>query len=334
MRILNRTVALSLSSLLASVLAPSVAKAQAPQYPAPQPGYQQATPQPSAPGYPQQQAYPQQGYPQQQAYPQQGYPQQQQAYPQQGYPQQQEAYPQQGYPQQQQAYPQQGYPQQQEAYPQQGYPQQQQAYPQQGYAPPPAFPPPPAVEPQPAGPPATRRGLLFMPYLGFNSVLGDASDYYSTGLHLGALLGGHIGPFFSLNGELAIEFMNPNTAGLYSDAGYDQTEVFFDLTLSPLFHFGVPYVEFVVGPKIGSFAFYGSISDPSGYYSSSDYSGYGIVWGITAGAFFPIGRMAIGGLLGFTAHTFEGSSSCSDLYSGGCYIPDTKMITFSVALML
>jgi hypothetical protein len=318
MRILNRTVALSLSSLLASVLAPSVAKAQAPQYPAPQPGYQQATPQPSAPGYPQQQAYPQQGYPQQQAYPQQGYPQQQQAYPQQGYPQQQEAYPQQGYPQQQQAYPQQGYPQQQEAYPQQGYPQQQQAYPQQGYAPPPAFPPPPAVEPQPAGPPATRRGLLFMPYLGFNSVVGDGSDYYSTGLHVGALLGGHIGPFFSLNGELAIEYMNPS---------YDQTEVFFDLTLSPLFHFGVPYVEFVVGPKIGSFVFYGS----------SDYSGYGVVYGFTAGAFFPIGRIAIGGLLGFTAHTFEGSSSCSSdsYYYGDCYSsPDTKLITFSVALML
>ena len=313
MRILNRIVALSLSSLLACVLAPSVAKAQAPQYPAPQPGYQQAAPQPSAPGYPQQQAYPQQGY-----------------------PQQQEAYPQQGYPQQQQAYPQQGYPQQQEAYPQQGYPQQQ-AYPQQGYAPPPAFPPPPAVEPQPAGPPATRRGLLFMPYIGFSSVVGTGSEGYSTGLRLGALLGGHIGQFFSLNGELGIDIMNPNTGSYSYDTGYDVTEAFFDVTLSPLFHFGVPYVEFVVGPKIGSFAFVGSVSASSGYSGSMDYSGYGIVYGFTTGAFFPIGRMAIGGILSFTGHSFEGSS-CSYSDGGDCgiyYSPiDTKLISFSVALLL
>ena len=108
---------------------------------------------------------------------------------------------------------------------------------------------------------------------------------------------------------------------------YDQTEVFFDLTLSPLFHFGVPYVDFVVGPKIGSFAFYGA----------SDSSGYGVVYGFTAGAFFPIGRIAIGGLLSFTAHSFEGSSSCSSdsYYYDDCYTsPDTKLISFSVALML
>ena len=145
------------------------------------------------------------------------------------------------------------------------------------------------------------------------------------------MLGGHIGPFFSLNGELGIDFMNPNTGGYGS--GYDVTEAFFDFTLSPLFHFGVPYVEFVVGPKIGSFAWYQSISDSSGYYGSTDYSAYGVVWGFTAGAFFPIGRMAVGGILSFTDHSFEDySCSGSDYY---CSSPsDVKLISFSVALML
>jgi hypothetical protein len=156
-----------------------------------------------------------------------------------------------------------------------------------------------------------------MPYIGFSSVVGTGSEGYSTGLRLGALLGGHIGQFFSLNGELGIDIMNPNTGSYSYDTGYDVTEAFFDVTLSPLFHFGVPYVEFVVGPKIGSFAFVGSVSDSSGYSGSMDYSGYGIVYGFTTGAFFPIGRMAIGGILSFTGHSFEGSS-CSYSDGGDC----------------
>ena len=135
---------------LATILATGSALAQAPNTDAPQvinpytqpAGARSYTPPPAQGSSPQQPVYQQQsapGYPQQQAYPQQptqapqAYPQQQQAYPQQqsGYPQQQpQGYPQQsGYPQQQpQGYPQQsGYPQQApQAYPQQpGYPQQQ-----------------------------------------------------------------------------------------------------------------------------------------------------------------------------------------------------------------
>ncbi len=292
MRIFDRTVSLSLGSLLISFLAPSAVKAQTPQdqqyptqqyptqqypaqqYPAQQSGSQPAPPQPSAPpqAYPQQQAYPQPGYPQ--AYPQQpGYPQ---AYPQQpGYPQ---AYPQQpGYPQ---AYP-----------PQPGYPAQA--------APPPAYPPPPpAYQPQPEQPnpvPAYRRGLVFLPYLGINTVVGTGSDAYSTGFHLGGLLGGHIGPSFSLNGEMSIDVMNPNGSG---------SEVLVDFTFSPLFHFGFPYVEFVVGPKLGFFADAGSIGD-SYYGGTTDFNGFGVAYGFTAGAFFPLGRMAIGGLLNFTGHSFS-----------------------------
>ena len=196
---------------------------------------------------------------------------------------------------------------------------------------PPALAPQPGYHPSPPARPATRRGLLFLPYVGFSSLVGDGSDRYSTGLRLGAMLGGHIGPLFSLNGELGIDIMNPDTKG-YSD--HSVTEVFLDFTLSPFFHFGVPYVEFVLGPKIGLFAWLGSTTYSN---TSADFSGYGLVYGFTAGAFFPIGRMAIGGILSYTGRKFL-EDSCSISGGGHCYdyysTVDTQLISFSVALML
>jgi hypothetical protein len=258
MRMLDRTVALSVGILVAGVLAPGVAQAQAAQSP------------------PQQQANPQQGNPQ-------------------------------------------------EAAPQ----------------PTPAYPSPPATEPQDAPParPATRRGLLFLPYVGSGSLVGADSDRYSTGLRVGALLGGHMGSLISINGELSVDIMSPNT-GSYPDLklypGLKITERFFDLTLSPLVHFGVPHVEFVAGPKIGAFAWTVSTTYPA---ESADFSGFGLVYGLAAGAFFPIGRVAIGGIFSFTARKFlEDSCTIGGGGGGHCYdyysTVDTKLISFSIALML
>ena len=257
MRMLDRTVALSVGILVAGVLAPGVAQAQAPQSPPQQP----VPAQPSTP----------------------------------------------------------------EATPQ----------------PPPAYPPPPATEPQDAPParPATRRGLLFLPYVGSGSLVGADSDRYSTGLRMGALLGGHMGPLFSINGELSVDIMSPNTGG-YPDLrlypGLKITERFFDLTLSPLVHFGIPHVEFVAGPKIGAFAWTASTIYPA---VSADFTGYGLVYGFTAGAFFPIGRIAIGGILSFTGrHFLEDSCNINAGGGGHCYdyysTVDTKLVSFSVALIL
>ena len=140
MRMLDRTVALSVGVLVAGVLAPGVAQAEAPQHPPQQP----VPAQPSTP----------------------------------------------------------------EATPQ----------------PPPAYPPPPATEPQVAPParPATRRGLLFLPYVGSGSLVGADSDRYLTGLRMGALLGGHMGSLFSINGELSVDIMSPNTGG-YPTSGSTAT---------------------------------------------------------------------------------------------------------------
>jgi hypothetical protein len=296
---------MSLSLLLAGALAPLAAQAQqAPPYPA-QPGY----PQPQ-PGYQQPQGYPdQQGYQQPQQYQQpQPYPQQYQQ-PEQ-YPQQQPQY------QQPQQYPQQGYPQPQ-PYPQQGY---QQPYAQPGYAPQPAYAPPPAET-------GRRRGFLFMPYLGLNFPVGDTSDGLSTGFRLGGFMGGMAGPFLSLNGELTLDILNPKN----TPSGMSITALEFDFAFSPFFHLSLPMLEIVVGPKLGLFVYGETVSYSSGNYSDSSYSGSGAVLGLNSGAFIPIGRMAIGGLLSYTIRKF---ASCDSSSSTDCIsYPDEHYVSLTGAFI-
>jgi hypothetical protein len=246
------------------------------------------------PGYQQPQPYPQQGYQQPQPYPQQQY-QQPQPYPQQGYAPQ-------------------GNP------PPPGYyaPQPQPAYGQQ-----PAYPPPPAYASQPTEP-AFRRGFLWMPYLGVNIPTGSSSDWASTGLRLGGIFGFNVNPFLSLNGELTIDILNMNSAPGSSITG---AEV--DIAFSPLFHYDLPGLEFVVGPKLGFFG-YSATASESGY-SDVTYSGSGLAYGVNAGVFVPLGRIAIGGLLNYTGRHFSTSSACDTDY---CADTGTdKFFGFSVALM-
>jgi hypothetical protein len=291
MRALVRPFALSLSLLLAGALAPRMVQAQAdPNQPyQAQPGYQQ----------PQQPQQPQQ-YPQQPGYQQpQGYPDQQQGYPPPGYQQ-----PQPGYQQPPQQYPQQ-YPQQ--GYPQQGYPQQANPPPPGYYAPPPGYgqqpgyAPPPAYAPPPG--PAYRRGFLWMPYLGVNIPVGSTSDGYSTGLRLGGIFGFNVNQFLSLNGELTIDILNAD-----SPAGVSTSAAEVDFTFSPFFHFDIPGLEFVVGPKLGFFGF--SATQSQSGYSDVTASGSGLAYGVNAGVFIPLGRIAIGGLLNYTGRHFSESNSC------------------------
>lgn len=285
--------------LVAGSLAPRVASAQAApaqQYPA-QPAYQQ-------PAYPQQPGYAQPAYPQEPGYaqPPQAYPQPQQAYPQQSqpYPQQPQPAPQppQAYPQPQpQPYPQ--YPQAPQAYPPEY--QQPQPYPQPYpppatpppgyYAPPPAYTPPPVIRPR-------HRGLLLLPYLGFNSAVGDGSDAYSAGFRLGSLLGFFAGPFVSLNAELSIDILNPDT-----DSGASVSSTLANFSFSPLAHFGPPNVDFVIGPRFGFYGrSYTTTVSYSGVTQEAKYSDTGFAYGFNIGAFVSLGSVWLGGLLSLTTH--------------------------------
>jgi hypothetical protein len=62
---------------------------------------------------------------------------------------------------------------------------------------------------------------------------------------------------------------------------------------------------------------------------------FAIVYGFTAGAFVPVGRMALGGILSFAGHSFSGFH-CSNSSGWVCSSRpiDTKLISFSVAMML
>jgi hypothetical protein len=325
MRVLVRPMALSVGFLLTGLLATRATQAQTaqdPQYPQ-QPGYAPPQPEPQPqPGSPQPQPgyeQPQPGYQQPQPYPQQEY-QQPQQYPQQGYQQPQPyQYPQQNY-QQPQQYPQQGY-QQPQQYPQQ-YQQPQPYYapqpaPQPRYAPQPAYAPPRAEQP-------FRIGYLWLPYIGINMPLGDQSDYYSTGLRLGGLFGLNFNQLMSFNGELSIDILNPDTS-----SGTSMIDVLVDFSFSPLFHFGTPQVQFVVGPKLGYFAESISVSTD---YSDDSSSGNGWSYGFNAGVFLPLGRVAIGGLLNYTGHHYSTWCENSDCMrvSGG---DDFQILSISGALL-
>lgn len=345
MRVLVRPNGWSMALVLSGLLVPGVANAQAaPQgYPA-QPAYPQypqqyqqpAQPPAQPPQQPPQQApqyQPPSAYPQQPPAPQpyapaQGDPAQPQGYPPQyqqpqGYPQYQQpqGYPQ--YPAQPQGYPQ--YPQQPEGYPQ---PQPPQGYPPPGYYPPPASYP---AAPVASAPAPRHRGFMALPYLGLNFPVGDAGDGYSTGFRLGGLMGGYIGPHFSINGEMSIDILNIDTP-----SGYDATEVLVGLTLSPLFHFGPPRVDFVVGPRLGYFVDAASLSASGSSSSDLSYTITGLAYGLNAGAFFQVGRMWVGGLLTFTAHSAseicvdDGSGEeCGDVEGG----EDFKVLTLNGAIL-
>ena len=133
---------------------------------------------------------------------------------------------------------------------------------------------------------------------------------------------------------MTIDIMNPNSSSFNGDT----TEVYVDFAFSPLFHFGTPQVEFVVGPKLGFFAESATITNSSS--PDYQYSGTGLAYGLNAGVFIPLGRVAIGGLFNFTGHHYSSACTndnttnyvqqCGDVPSGNV---DTKILGFTGALL-
>ena len=275
----NRFGLFCLASLLGTTLMSGVAFAQAP----PPQGYPDPNAQPQQYPPPQQQQYQQQP----------GYPPPQPGYPPQEYQQQQPGYPPQqpGYPPPQQP----GYPQQQPGYP----PPQQPGYPPPGYAPPPGYGPPPGYAPPP--PPAYRRrraitGCSAWPISASIDSPGDTGQGVGPGLRLGGLLGVYVGPMFSLNGELSIDFLNLDSNLVSANV----TGVRASLSIAPLFHLpaGTGNMELVIGPKLGVWdeEFSDDNSD-----ATASVSGYLV--GLNAGAFARVGRTSLGGLFSFESAT-------------------------------
>jgi len=135
-----------------------------------------------------------------------------------------------------------------------------------------------------------------------------------TSLRLGGLFGFYVGPFVSLNGELSIDVLNLSSPGTGSSASGGLV----GFTFSPLFHFALPQVDFVVGPRLGWYDMPVTISYNDG--SPDDtYSESGFLYGLNAGAFFWVGRIAFGGLLSVSIHSPSSyclNDVCGDVPSG------------------
>jgi hypothetical protein len=158
----------------------------------------------------------------------------------------------------------------------------------------PPSPPPPVVnqgQGQAAPGPASPRpsGFVAIPYLGLNSLSGDGATGTSTGLRVGALLGGHVAEIFSFNGELTLDAVNRD-----APAGASASMYIVQLGISPLFHVDTPRVRFVAGPKVGVWGHTGSVS--SGGFSVDD-RGLGWTLGLNAGLFIPVKNTTSLGIL-------------------------------------
>ena len=152
--------------------------------------------------------------------------------------------------------------------------------------------------PAPAGAtPSHQRGIVFAPYLGFNLPMGSTLDNYSLGFRLGALLGWHVTPRISLNGECSMDLMDADTDGLWRPR-----ELYVDVALSPLVH--IRSSQIVVGPKVGWFS--NARSSPT-----LTWNGQGILVGLNAGLFIPVRKVKVGGLLSAAVREFT-SFSCED----------------------
>lgn len=200
----------------------------------------------------------------------------------------------------------------------------------------------PATAPPPTDPPPAtaatdeptrdrERGLVLVPCFGMNVPLGKLADGYAQGFHLGALAGWHLAPRFSLNGGLALDLMNAN-----SDSSiFDPHEYYVDASVIPLLHFQSGLL--FIGPQIGWFVNRRSPSDRTDPYSRPasptlvKHWGQGVLLGVTAGAFAPVGRLALGLVAGagyrrFITADCDGSA-CTDR------LADVARLDISLAAM-
>jgi hypothetical protein len=159
--------------------------------------------------------------------------------------------------------------------------------------------------------------------------VGDSGDGLDPGFRIGAILGGRVLPELSLNGEIAIDVMNPS----HVQSGVDVSIVMVDFVFSPLFHFGNDHVEGFVGPRIGGFLMEGSSSYQS---RSMEGSASGIAYGLNVGFAINAGKVALGAIFSYTGRhametctKFSGSSETCDTDTGD----DFKEVTAAGLVM-
>jgi hypothetical protein len=142
-----------------------------------------------------------------------------------------------------------------------------------------------------------RKGVLVLPNFGLVAPEGsDKSIQAKPGFRMGGMLGWHLSPRLSMNGEINLSVLRfeADTAN-----GDDEVGFLFDYALSPLYHIGARNLEVILGPKLGRFRY----SLPDARYGDAPLSrSTGWSYGLNFGILAPLQSMAIGGLVSFTSN--------------------------------
>jgi hypothetical protein len=184
---------------------------------------------------------------------------------------------------------------------------------------------PPRVD-APGEEPAFRRGVLLMPFLGAHLALGDTSKYFNLGYRVGGMAGWHASRSLSLNGELAFDRYYP----IDLENGSQVKASASDLAFSPLFHLALDRGVIVIGPKIGAYRFISSQGDWTT--PAKDGSRYGLVYGLTLGAFGGIGDRALGVLLGYNRRHVTGACATGQGWAKPCSNGASDLTSLFVAV--
>jgi hypothetical protein len=180
-----------------------------------------------------------------------------------------------------------------------------------------AAPPTTAPSVAPPTPPAPTSAAIerahrwvLIPYFGFNLPVASAAKNYSAGFRLGGLVGWHVTPRFSINGEFTLDLMD----GDADSSILRPHEHYLDFVLSPLLHFRSGRI--VIGPRLGWFTNNRSL----GYAGTlpEAHSGQGFVLGINAGGFAPVGTLQVGLLASASFRHFT-TVDCGAYGCGGDY---------------
>src|SRR5438270_1296868 len=186
----------------------------------------------------------------------------------------------------------------------------------------PANTPPPETIAAPAD--LWKGGAEAIPFLGMNSVEGNAGKGYGVGFRFGSLFGGRFAKNWSVNGEIVLDVLNTNSTPGLDTSGWNG-----DLAVAPLYHCPLPQVELVAGPSVGTFFQLGRAKNS---FMSETIWSYGWTIGANVGAFVPLhDRKSLGLLFNFILH--EPLKGCTDAGREVCLtrnLPTGKMMGCSL----
>jgi len=173
-----------------------------------------------------------------------------------------------------------------------------------------------------------KEGAEAMPFLGMNSIAGDAGKGYGVGFRFGSLFGLRFAQNWSVSGQVVLDVLSPN-----STPGLDRSGWNGDFAVAALYHYPLAQVELVAGPTVGTFFQLGR--DKTSFMSETTWA-YGWTIGANAGAFVPLrNRKALGVLFNFILH--EPLKACADAGMEVCAtsgLSSQTMIGFSLAALL